>query len=89
MSDLRVYEVEVTVKMYVVASSDADAEEIAEENVEEEIGNGIAEFFPRVVTTTDECGDADMLPWGVDDDDPRRDWTVRQWLETKDAVAKD
>jgi hypothetical protein len=23
------------------------------------------------------------LPYGVDDDHPRRDWTIKQWLEAQ------
>lgn len=73
----RLYEVTVTVKMYVIADSPQKAQQFAKDNYEEE------RYTARAVATPITNCPAEVknsLAWGVGHNDPRQDWTLQQWL---------
>ena len=91
MSDeLKPYFVDVhlTVRVPVVAKSVDDACQVARDHVEDEVesGYGIDEAIDdaMAVLVTEANTAAKVLgtiPWGVCDQDPRRDWDFKKWLE--------
>jgi hypothetical protein len=80
-------EVEIRQEVVVVAASKKEAETLAAEIYEEDYENGnerddpscsayqIAKVGPEHKHT---------IPWGVSDDDKRRDWTIPEWLAASD-----
>lgn len=75
--------VEITQEVLVVADDWEKAKEIAMENYEEDFENGNerdahAAYATEIYAVNKEF--KGTIPWGVSDDDPRRDWTVEQWL---------
>jgi len=90
MSDERkvfLVDVEISFPMAVVASSKEEARTIAEENYKEDMEE-VCDFgiyaSPRLMAKCPEEFHG-VIPWGPDNDDPRRDWTVDQWLSEEKA----
>lgn len=87
VGDLKVYmvDVEVTFQIPVIAASKKDAEEIGEAAWEEDMQNGsdydVYGHATEIASISDD--NKHTLPYGVDDDHPRRDWTIKQWLEAQ------
>jgi hypothetical protein len=83
MSDKKVWIVccTVEVEMAVVAETRDEAEEVAVENIDEELDNNLADrsFHATPLRVVPEDM-ANVIPWGEEDASPRRDWTVEQWL---------
>jgi len=81
----QIYGVAVTVKLHmcVVANSREEAHEIALQHFPEELDNEIYSAVAVSATQLNECPDVFKLtiPWGVTDDDPRRDWFVDRWFK--------
>jgi hypothetical protein len=82
---LKVFMVDVDVRFQipVVAASREEAEEIGEEMWEEDMRNGsdfdVSSHATQV--TSDSSDYRHTIPYGVDNDHPRRDWTIKQWLD--------
>lgn len=77
-------EVELRVRVPVVAKSEEDACAVGRDHAEEEINNGYFEdaiTFASAVPITPGMDGQDFLAYGVDDDHPRRDWPIKKWLE--------
>lgn len=69
--------VTVSKEIAVVADSSFNAKMIAEDNErDEDITYSVARE-----TKDFTVGWKRSIPWGVENDDPRRDWTIEQWLE--------
>lgn len=85
-------EVEIKVRVPVVADSRAEAEALGREYVSEEIeaGYGIEECIEDACATeaTEKTPNIGALPWGVPDDDPRRNWTMKQWLDAESVDSE-
>lgn len=77
--------VNISLQMAVVAYSKEEAEFRAEAHYEEEIDNGgpSMKAFNAYPVTTVSPSFRKVIPWGPCDQDPRRDWTVKQWLESR------
>jgi len=88
MSDKRkVYLVNMTVSfdMAVAAESKEAAEAIAKENYEEDMREiadlDLDAFAHEMVRCPEDY--KKVIPWGPDDDDPQRDWTIEEYFESK------
>ena len=81
--------VNINFQMVVVATSKEEAENRAESNYIEDIEGGghTVEAFDAYPVTTVSPSFQKCLPWGPCDQDPRRDWTVKQWLEAAKKEA--
>ena len=77
--------VEIRQEVIVVADSKEDAEKVALEHYEEDFDNGNErDVETGVVIEIDKPGHfRGTLPWGVDNDHPRRNWPIEKWLEEK------
>ena len=74
---MKLFEVEITAKVYVMAESVAEAESAADDwDVKHDAEYG---SWARHVATSE---DNECLPYGVPDDDHRRDWTIQQWIDS-------
>lgn len=75
--------------MLVVADNWEKAKEIAMENYEQDYTNGNERdayvAYDTEITAPDEAS-KDVIPWGVSDDDPRRDWTIEHWCKHRDGL---
>lgn len=76
-------EVVIRIPVPVVASNPEEAERIACENVEEELNNfgGASEFVVDAFPLEPRWEDLDAIPYGPENNDPERNWTIRQWQE--------
>lgn len=79
-------DVHLIVQVPVVAESEDEARKVARCYVEDEIDNGMgieeSVDYADVRAPTLQHKEIDMIPWGVCDQDERRDWTIKQWLES-------
>jgi hypothetical protein len=83
---LRPFLVEVTVTrtVPVVAESRADAEAVALDHYDEDEDDE-DDADVAVTLVTEVSSEADLknrshwIPWGLPDDDPRRNWTLAEW----------
>lgn len=87
ISDLKIFMVEVTTtqQVPVLAASKKEAEEIAESCADEDFDNGSDRDTSSVayeINAADKT-DEQCIPWGLDDDHPRRDWTIKQWFDAR------
>ena len=81
--------VEITQEVLVVADDWEKAKEIAFEHYEEDFKNGNerdahAAYATEIVKVNKEF--RGVIPWGLPDDDPRRDWTAEEWCEHRDSL---
>ena len=91
MSEKKVFcvTVEITREVLVVADDWEKAKEIAMEHYEEDYANGNERDAYAAHATEIAAPDKDskdVIPWGVPDDDPKRDWTIEQWCKHKDGL---
>ena len=84
MSDHKIFKVTVEFDIYVLAADSAEAEEIAERHAREELGNGLASYFPMECKTLDEVpkDDRDCLPYKSRKVDDER--TIEEILSAKE-----
>ena len=74
----------IEVDMLVVAETAEQAERVALENCEQELANG-GHYQQTAAAPVAKCPAhlRNVIPWGPSDDDPRRDWTCKQWLDAR------
>lgn len=88
--ELKVFmvDVEIHVEIPVVAASKEEAQKIAEDVWEEDfrMGNEPDNVFSSAAEIM-KSDDGYTIPYGVDDDHPRRDWSIKQWLEAQGEQA--
>ena len=82
--------VEVMFNMAIIASSKGEAEEIASESFEEEMGNVRPDIdFSAYEITICPSEFKGILPYGSEQDGERESWTVDKWLELQEVEATD
>lgn len=81
---MRLWDVELSVTVAVIAETRAKAEAAAldSEVIAEEMHN--IDAVARLASL--DAGDDGSIPWGAPDKHPRRNWTVAQW---KDALREE
>ena len=88
MSDKKIYAVDVEVRltMLVAAESEVAANELGLNHYKEDIKNDgdpyAVEIGSRLLKSCPAAAQG-VIPWGIEEDDPRHDWTVKQWFEEK------
>ena len=86
MSDKKIYAVDVEVRltMLVAAESEEAANELGVTHYKEDIKNDgdpyAVEFSSRLLKSCPATARG-VSPWGIGEDDPRRNWTLQQWFE--------
>lgn len=76
----------VETRMAVIAESAREAQQVAREHFEEEIQNGLISIEVGNVERANSVYDIPTeweysLPYGVPENDNRRNWTCRKWIE--------
>lgn len=83
MSNHKIFKVEVTFDIYVLAADSVEAEELAERHAREELGNGLASYSPMECKTLAQVpkDDRNCLPYKPRKVDDER--TIEEILSDK------
>jgi hypothetical protein len=83
-----IVDVQIRAQLAVVAENEEDAKEIAKKHLAEELAHNLheASYTARMLDRPLNLMGGlrgplgGTLPWGVDEDDPRRNWCIEKWL---------
>lgn len=83
-----VVDVQIQAQIAVVAENEEDARQVAKQHLADELAHNLhqATFTPRLFTRPSNLMGGlsppfgGTLPWGVEANDHRRDWSIEKWL---------